>query len=241
MLRLLLNGGIVIISLASCRSHQQPSSFEAEVKSVGAMRDVMQKGELFGRISLDTIAGKNHLYGIGPLAYLKGEILVADGRVYVATIGSDGSCSVKETFQVQSPFFVYANVERWNALTLRDTVQSIQQLESYLNEASHATPQPFAFTVKGVVESATFHVVNLPEGMEVRSSKDAQTNQKNFTLMNTNVELVGFFSTRHQGVFTHHDSFVHIHIITTDKTMSGHLDEMRLKKGTVKLLVSSRF
>ena len=50
-------------------------------------------------------------------------------------------------------------------------------------------------------------------------------------------EFSGFFSTEHQGVFTHHDSFVHIHLITPDKKRMGHVDYFRIKKGTAKLFL----
>ena len=229
-----------LLTLASCTPNHRSGFSDGEIKTVGAMRDVMHKGELFGKISLDTIANKKHLYGIGPLAYLKGEVLIADGKSYVATVGADGVCTVKETFHVESPFFVYANVHTWNELALPDSVRTMQHLESYLDEAAHHESQPFAFTMKAVVESATFHIVNLPEGAEVHSPEDAHRNQKDFTVTNASVELVGFFSRKHQGVFTHHDSFVHIHVITADKTMMGHLEEMLLRKGSGKLFVPSK-
>jgi acetolactate decarboxylase len=41
----------------------------------GAMKNVMWKGQLFGTIDLDTIFNKQHLYGLGPVEYLTGELL----------------------------------------------------------------------------------------------------------------------------------------------------------------------
>jgi acetolactate decarboxylase len=46
---------------------------------------------------------------------------------------------------------------------------------------------------------------------------------------------IGFFSTEHKAIFTHHDTFLHMHLITTDRQKMGHLDEVFLKKGTIKL------
>lgn len=229
---------ILLASLTGCKTKQSEGSTSNEVKAVGALRDVMQKGELFGKIDLDTINNKNHLYGIGPLEQLKGEILVSDGVAYVATIGSDDAIQLKETYQVSAPFFVYANVEKWKTLFLPDSIQTLNHLEIFLTEVSKKNPLPFTFRIDATLDSVAFHVVNWPEATQIRSSEDARRNQRGFRLANTRAELIGFFSTKHQGVFTHHDSFLHIHLITSDKMMMGHLDEMRLKKGTAKLFVS---
>ena len=50
------------------------------------MRHVMWKGELTGLIRLDTISPSDHLYGIGPMEGLRGEILLFDGIAYVSHV-----------------------------------------------------------------------------------------------------------------------------------------------------------
>jgi acetolactate decarboxylase len=50
-------------------------------------------------------------------------------------------------------------------------------------------------------------------------------------------EVLGFFSTRHQTIFTHHDSFLHMHLITTDKKWMGHLDELTINPQKISLLI----
>ena len=57
-----------------------------QVKIVGQMKDVMKKGKLFGNINLDTIENKEHLYGLGPIEYLTGEILIIDGKSYQSNV-----------------------------------------------------------------------------------------------------------------------------------------------------------
>jgi len=69
----------------------------------------------------------------------------------------------------------------------------------------------------------------------VSSPAEAHQGQTNYYLNNEEVEIVGFFSTEHQGVFTHHDSFLHMHLITKDKSLMGHLDELELDKVTLYL------
>jgi acetolactate decarboxylase len=48
----------------------------------------------------------------------------------------------------------------------------------------------------------------------------------NYSLGSEEVEIIGFFSTEHQAVFTHHDTYVHLHLMTKDESKMGHLDEV---------------
>lgn len=210
-------------------------SADRSVKMAGTMKDVMHKGELFGRIDLDTISNKKHLYGLGPSEYLKGEILIKDGVSYVSKISPTGGIVVEKNFKVKSPFLVYGNVETWEEIVLPDSVRTLPQLNSFLNETTMDRTRPFAFRVTAEIDSGEFHVVDLPDGKEVRSPQEAHEGQKPFSLQTERVELVGFFSTEHQGVFTHHDTFMHVHLITEDRKKMGHIDNMVIKIATAKL------
>lgn len=214
--------------------------FPSTVRVVGAMKNVMWKGELFGTIDLDTIANKQHLYGLGPVEYLAGEILIVDGQSYQSLVLSGTTMKVEETFKVKAPFFVCATVENWKERSLPDSIESIKQLEDYLDLVTTTTIRPFAFKLNGTVETAKIHIVNLPKGTRVNSPDDAHRGKTIFTLDNELSTIVGFFSTKHQAIFTHHDTYLHMHLITKDKTKMGHLDEVKFKKGTMKLYLPTQ-
>ena len=207
----------------------------SKVTIIGAMKNVMHKGELFATINLDTIRNKQHLYGIGPVEYLTGEILILDGKAYKAEAATDTSVKMTETFNLKAPFFGYANIESWNEKTIPDSVSTIKQLEDYLDKATKDYPRPYFFKLDATVDNATVHIVNLPAGTKVSSPEDARQGSRKYTVANKKVEMLGFFSTEHKSIFTHHDTFVHIHLITDDKTKMGHLDELKITKGTAKL------
>ena len=204
------------------------------VHIIGQMKDVMRKGELQGKIYLDTIPDKAHLYGIGPVAYLRGEILIVDGKSYKSVATSDSMMTVEETYDMAAPFFGYTHISRWTEHTLPDSVQTIRQLEIYLDKLTANMPRPFFFRLRGFVEHAVIHVVNLPEGSKVRSPEEAHRGQVNYTLRNERCEIIGFFSTEHKAIFTHHDTWLHMHLITADRKQMGHLDEVRFQ-GVTKL------
>lgn len=229
------------ILLASCSRQMPLSSTQPTPSTVqvsGAMYRVMHQGELGATIQLDSIANKTQLYGLGPLAYLRGELLLLDGHSYVSVVSPDGQgMEVREDFAVGAPFFVYDRIEAWEEQTLPDSVVTLSQLEHHLNNISKHRPRPFCFKVLGPVEEARIHIVNLPEGSRVSSPEEAHRGQKNYHLTHLDAELVGFFSTEHQAVFTHHDTYLHIHLITPDRLIMGHLDYLSLKPGRARLFL----
>lgn len=209
----------------------------SSVKVVGAMKNVMWKGQLYGTIDLDTIANKTNLYGLGPVEYLSGELMIVDGKSYQSKVVSDTVMKVEETFNVRAPFFVYANTSHWKEYKLPEDIITNQQLESYLIELNNGATKPFSFKLVGSIDSASIHVVNLPKSNVVSSPDDAHKGQVNYKLNQENVTIVGFFSTQHKAIFTHHDTFMHMHLITDDKSKMGHIDSIHFKKGSMKLLI----
>lgn len=215
-----------------------PQTASLSVKVTGAMRNVMWKGELGGVIRLDTIADRKGLFGIGPVSHLRGELLINDGKSYRSVVTSDSTMRVDATFDVEAPFFVYGNATDWEVTDLPQDVKSADSLEKYINDRAQETDLPFIFKLTGRVESAVIHVQNLPEGSTVSSPAEAHQGQVNYQIKDRDVEIVGFYSRNHQGIFTHHDSFVHLHLITADEAMMGHLDEVVL--GEMKLMVAKQ-
>jgi acetolactate decarboxylase len=143
------------------------------VRIVGAMRNVMWKGQLSGSIIIDTIANKRNLYGLGPVEYLSGELMILDGKAYKSSVRADSTLMVEETFSAKAPFFVYANVAHWKESALPDSVQSGIQLEAYLNLIKQSQHEPFCFKLNGILSLARIHIVNLPQGATVSSPTEA--------------------------------------------------------------------
>lgn len=208
-----------------------------KVHITGEMRNVMWKGQLEGNIYLDTIANISNVVGLGPLEYLGGEIIVIDGKSYKSIVISDSSMEVVETFNIKAPFFAHANISNWSEELLDVDIQTIQQLESFLDNKMSGSSQPFMFKLAGFVKEATIHVVNLPVGTKVSSPDDAHKGLVKYQMENQEAEIVGFFSKEHKGIFTHHDTYLHMHLITKDKQMMGHLDELTIEKAKMRLFL----
>ena len=236
-----LTFGLLTIIMLGCNSTKKETSSTdsyADIKIAGVMKNVMWKGELGDNINLDTISNKKGLYGLGPLSHLTGELLINDGKSYASKVISDSTLTVEKSFDLSAPFFVYANVTEWTEIDLLSNIKSIQDLEQFIDEKTSEYKRPFAFKLKGEVLNATIHIQNLPIGTKVSSPAEAHQGQVDYELNNEEVQIVGFFSTEHQGVFTHHDSFVHTHLITKDESKMGHLDEAEF--GRMKLYLPKK-
>lgn len=228
--------GVFIATLFSCQEHKTETSTSTQVKYVGAMKNVMKKGELNGTIQLDTISPNENLFAIGPVEYLQGEITVFNGRSFVSKVESDSTMTISETFGVKAPFLVYANVKNWKEIAVPNNVVDLISLENFLN-SSNNSENPFSFKIEADIEQATIHIVNLPAGTKVSSHEEAHQGQVNYILKNKTVDLIGFYSTKHHAVFTHHDTNMHIHLITKDQKEMGHLENLVFKRESVKLFL----
>ncbi len=223
----LLTSIMVLLLAAGCKSSASDWA-QVEVKVVGAMRNTMWHGALGPQAKMDSlVAGRSGVYGLGPLSYLRGELLLFDGIPYVSRADSTLGMTVDTEPSATAPFFVYAFAEEWEQRGLPDSISNIESLERYLNKWAGESSKPFPFLLKGKVSQAQIHIQNLPPGTTVRSPQEAHQGQLDFDLIDSDVDILGFFSTRHQGVFTHHDSYVHMHLITADRSQMGHLDSWK--------------
>jgi len=116
----------IISILSACTS--PASRTDTSVKIIGEMKNVMWKGELSGIIDLDTISNKEDLYGMGPLEYLAGEIMIIDGKSYKSVVVNDSTMKVEETFKIKAPFFGYTNIPDWTEHKLPSGILTIENL-----------------------------------------------------------------------------------------------------------------
>lgn len=223
----------LVLGLSACMSPPpQSSAPKAEVKWVGAS-GALQSGDLSSKANLMDFATLPHFYAIAPVERMRGEVTVFDSKPAVATI-RDGYVHVSDSWEQKPPFLVYSQVARWHESNLPNNVRTFAELEAYVAEAAKAqgidTDKPFAFQVRAVPAKLNFHVFNMP--------LDAQPGEKplisyktNWETANEPVDLLGFYSTSHQGVFIPAGSRVHIHMKAEDRSKAGHVDGFELKPG----------
>lgn len=198
----------------------------------------MWNGQQDGIIAMDslTIPG---MYGLGPLDHLRGEITLIDGQPIVSFMADDTTVVVERHPGAKAPFFVRQQVKEWAALELPAEVVDLPTLDAFLTARYADRPEPFFFRLHGTITEGTAHVMDLPPGTVLEGPSIAHATQKSFTVRDTEVELIGVFSTRHHTVFTHHDSNVHVHLVTADGRLMGHLDRLRMDPAQLQLQVAA--
>lgn len=207
------------------------------VYATGAMRNTMFNGQLAGLISMDSLAVPG-TFGIGPIAYLRGEVLVVDGTVHTSSVNKSGTMVVDQDPSVQAPFFVHQRVTHWQEVQLPDSVTDLAGLDRFLNERCAGLNTPFAFRLSGLFEHVEVHIVDVPLGTVIKGPEDAHHDNKHFQRSGVEAEAVGFFSTAHKAVFTHHDTNIHVHPITAERDWMGHVEALRFVPGRMSLRVA---
>jgi acetolactate decarboxylase len=200
-----------------------------EVRWSGALKNVMMKGDLKGTIDLRALTELPHVYAVGALEGLQGEVTVLNSAASIARV-QDGKVVLSQVAEGKACVLVYAQVQQWKDIPLPKTTKSLGQLESFVVEAAKRegmnVNRPFPFLVKGTLAEATYHVVRHPG--DLKDHQDLHDKAKvKYTFKGGAVELVGFYSDKHLGIFTCGGN-LHVHMRSADGKLSGHLDEVDL-------------
>lgn len=223
-----LSGG-----LAACE-HTANAAGHFTIETVGSMHATLMDGERDAKIELASLADKQGLYAVGPIAGLSGEITFIDSIPTLASIGPDGAVQLRTSFHTGAPFLVWAEVSSWREEELPRDVRSIADLEAFLTQraAEEGLGEAFPFLLEGEAANVGFHVLNAdPETPNAAGMQAHKEIEAHFKAGRSGVSLVGFYSTTHQGVFVHRGALTHIHFINADGRQSGHVESVDFGEG----------
>ena len=200
----------------------------SQVKFSGAMSEMGKLG-FAPSISLDSLKSFRHLIALGPLGKMEGEITVLDGKMYGGKSSISGETVVVNNWNIHAPFLVYADVQKWKKIKLTGKVESLTELEAKIKEAAILSginlEEPFFFRIKGNFDQMITHIVT-PRSQEIEGYVAGQ-NQRNYDHQSESGELIGVYSKTGQRIYTHHDSFIHVHFLSKKKDFTGHLDKFQ--------------
>ena len=207
-----------------------------DLRFVGAQRETIMNGKLAAALDLRTLERTPHLYGIGPIEQLRGEVTIAASRPSLARVRPDGSIGVTESFEAGVPFLVWAQVPVWRALPIPPEVRSFADLEAFVPRSAASVGldphKPLPFLIRGRADLIEFHILNRI-GDEAHNAERHKKIQAVFELEQAEAIIVGFHSAAHQGVFTPIGSAIHIHFQTADNSKSGHIQKLELGNNAV--------
>lgn len=217
---------IIILLCIACESSDNYS-----VKHYGALRNIMHEGDISAMVEIDTMETSN-LYALGALAELKGELTIIKGQTYVSKV-VDSMAVIGSTENVKAALFVFSQIQSWDTLSVTGGDDLELLISSSLKE--HGIMAPTPFMVIGKPTSVDYHIVNLDP-----KSKDSSNHKKGAfvdAIKNRQLTLLGFYADDAQGVYTHHDSKIHVHFVEESSSLTGHVDDVVLGNNEFKLLI----
>jgi hypothetical protein len=161
-------------------------------------------------------------------------VTILNSAAYIARVQSDGSLQVENGFAHKACFLVYSQVPRWQQVAFSEDIVDEKSLEAALPALAArygiAPDAPFPFLLRGQPDRVVFHVLNKTDGL--RHSPELHEKAKvKYTLEHTGVEIIGFHSPHHRGIFTPGHSNIHIHLKSDDNSVSGHVDAIGFPQG----------
>jgi acetolactate decarboxylase len=203
-LSLILLSGLVF---NSCGQKENPS-----VQIYGTLFEIMHKGDLSSRISLNQFDNDSNIFGLGALKDLKGEILILDSKPYISYEADNGEVGISNDINYQAALYVHAVVKKWNKLKLPTTINTTQQFEKHIETISGVNginiEEPFPFMIKGIITKTEWHIINWDSNDTVHSHKKHMEYGLSGVFEDKPITILGFYSKNHKTIFIYFHSFV---------------------------------
>jgi len=218
---------IVLFSLTSC---DQNGNTVDGVQYSGSLREIME-GKLDATITLNELESIPNLYALGAVAGLKGEIQIFNSEAFISKRAPE-MVTITNNFEDDAVLLVYAQVTEWQEVEIPKAIFTKKQFEVYLEytaiKAGVDISKPFPFIVEGYVRKMDWHIVNWDENNTNHSHKAHLNSGLNGVMVEEDVEILGFFSKEHKGLFTHHNTNMHMHFKLENQKLAGHTDDLIL-------------
>lgn len=218
------------------------SKKEGLVEYVGAQKDIFVSGKASSVVSLEDLAGRKGLYAMGPIDGLDGEITIFDSKPYITQVrGSD--YVLEKTFKHGAFFLVWTEQTAWKGVPVPDTVKGYVDLQNFVKAQAQAAgidvTKPFPFLLAGMPVEIKWHInVDRTEGKPITKELFVRSKAP-FVTKNEPVDIIGFYSDRHVGVFLAEyapaikegsgiKNAIHIHLVSRTSKAAGHIDDITL-------------
>lgn len=217
--------------MVSCQS-KQPN---LDIKIYGALKDIMHGGAREGVVALSDVVNDDNIYGVGALEGLDGEILLWDSKTILTRAEKGGTASVSnDPKNEKALLLVTATVKDWIEIPFNGK-RLETSLDDYIYQMAKKNninaEEPFPFIIEGIFNKVKWHIISDP-GLE-GTHDDHMNKSWNQTDEKIEAKILGFYSTKHHAVFTHHTTNSHMHYYDENSGLSGHVDDLVLSKYTV--------
>ena len=199
----------------------------------GKLWNIMHNGNISQTVFLQDLLSNSQqqsLYALGALSNLEGEILILDNKPFVS-FQNGSEIIVENSLNYGATLLVSTSVQRWKkiAIQIHNEEQSRSEMETYISQQAQKLQlsEPFPFLLQGEFPLLDWHVISWdPQDTEHTHQKHMSSGLQG-SLQNTPVQILGFYSTKHQGVFTHHTANTHMHVVNDTESIAGHVDNIQ--------------
>jgi acetolactate decarboxylase len=215
------------------------------VEFAGAQSTIFATGKADGALSIGSLEKRAFLYAIGPVKALDGEITVFESRPYVSR-ARGSSYVVERAWNEEAIFLAWSSQESWQDISVPDNVRGYLDLQDFVKLAATSARldvgKPFPFLLAGAPSEIRWHInVDRTEGRPIDRELFARS-KATFVLRNEWVDIIGFYSERHAGVFiskyapavapeSGRTNAIHIHFISRVSEATGHIDDITMNGG----------
>jgi acetolactate decarboxylase len=218
---------------------------EGLVEYVGAQKDIFKTGKAASVITLEDLADRKGLYGMGPVDGLDGEITIFDSKPYITKVrGND--YTLDKTFKHGAFFLVWTEQKDWTDVPLPATVKGYLDLQKFVKEqalkAGIDVTKPFPFLLSGTPAEIKWHInVDRTDGKPITKELFVKSKEPYLT-KNEPVDIIGFYSEKHSGIFLSQyapaikegsgmENHIHIHLVSKTSKAAGHIDDIVFGEG----------
>lgn len=218
---------LILISMIALINCQSPID-NPKVEHFGVLREIMQEQKLEANVALENLKYSENLYGLGALENLAGELIILGGKTYQSIVNDSGDVIVVENRTGGATLLVTSKVKEWIEISVENEIESLSQLEEVIAQEAGKhfldIEEPFPFIIEGKL-LVDWHVINAPAALE-RTHESFKKSGVSGTFFHEPATVLGFYSKKHEGVFTHHGSYLHAHVFKEeDYLLMGHVDE----------------
>jgi hypothetical protein len=198
------------------------------------LRALMHEGRTESRVAIAPLLATPHLYAVGAVTGMRGEVTVIDSAASLSLGERDAGRASAAVGDEGATLLVASTVAEWRHVAIAEDIQFAdldRRIEEYAAAAGIDVEKPFPFLIEGPVADVRWHVLKGPPNPSAPHDHSGNAITGEQAAMTATV--VGFFSKHDHGVFTHMGQNVHAHVVNASLGLAAHADLLSIGASSV--------
>jgi acetolactate decarboxylase len=214
----------VLVALAACAALPEPVHEVTQISTYPAL----ERGLYDGDVTVGELAQAGN-FGIGTFDGMDGEMIALDGQFYQAR--SDGSVRAADE-TLETPFATVTFFTAEQRLQSAEPLASYDQLKAYLTRVAPPANRPYAIRLDG--SFPYIKIRSVPRQSEPYPPlADVVAQQVTWERKDIRGTLVGYWFPQYLSALN--VPGYHLHFISDDRQVAGHLLECSLEGATIEI------